>query len=166
MNARTGRPDIPSARRARRIAAAVLIAVSMAAATATAAELSPDETVRHYLTALKAGDFAVAYPLITREMAQHRSRDEWTNEQQWATQMTEVKIASFEVYPSTIQGERAYVPILLRAADAVRGAARVDERELYTLVREDGRWKITAQRIVEPDELAKWFPVTPVGTPE
>jgi hypothetical protein len=37
------------------------------------------------------------------------------------------------------------------------------EHELYTLIREDGRWKINQQQIVERVDLSKWFPPEVTG---
>jgi len=33
----------------------------------------------------------------------------------------------------------------------------VPEHELYTLIREDGRWKIDQQQLLEKADQAKWF---------
>jgi len=32
------------------------------------------------------------------------------------------------------------------------------EHELYTLVKEDGAWKVDQQLIVEPADVPRWFP--------
>ena len=130
----------------------------LVAAPAFAADATPEETVKQYLAAVKAGDFNTAYPLVTRDMAQNKSKDEWVKEQQWVIQMAEVKIFEFQVYPGKIEGDKAYVPNVLNSQDKFLNQLGVVEHELYTLVKEDGRWKINQQQIVENTDLAKWFP--------
>ncbi len=138
----------------------VLMTLVLSAAGAFAAtdSTTPEDTVKQYLTAVKGGDFNAAYPLVTRDMAQNKSKEEWVKEQQWVMQMAEVKIFEFQVYPGKIEGEKAYVPNVLNSQDKFLNQLGVVEHELYTLVKEDGRWKINQQQIVENTDLAKWFP--------
>ena len=137
------------------IALLVLILSSTAFATDSP---TPEDTVKQYLTAVKAGDFNVAYPLVSHDMAQNKTKEEWVKEQQWVMQMAEVKIFEFQVYPGKIEGEKAYVPNVLNSQDKFLNQLGVIEHELYTLVKEDGRWKINQQQIVENTDVAKWFP--------
>jgi hypothetical protein len=130
----------------------------LSSVTALAADPTPEETVKVYLAAVKAGDFNAAYPLVTHDMAQGKSKDEWVKEQQWVMQMAEVKIFEFQVYPGKIEGDKAYVPNVLNSQDKFLNQLGVVEHELYTLLKEDGRWKINQQQIVENTDLAKWFP--------
>ena len=123
-----------------------------------AADLSPEETVTRYLTALKAGKFVDAYEYVSKGMAQNKSRDDWAKEQQWVMQASEAKIFEFKVYPGKIEGDKALVPNLLSSQDKFLNQLGVEEQELYTLIREDGRWKINQQQIVENPDLSKWFP--------
>ncbi|MFN8642002.1 MAG: DUF4878 domain-containing protein [Candidatus Binatia bacterium] len=137
---------------------AFILLALLAAAPLHAAGPTPEETVKQYLTAFKAGDFNAAYPLVTRDMAQNKSKEEWVKEQQWMMQMAEVKIFEFKVYPGKVEGDRAYVPNVLNSQDKFLNQLGVKEHELYTLRKEDGRWKINQQQIVEPTDLGKWFP--------
>jgi len=123
-----------------------------------AAELSPEETVKNYLTALKAGKFADAYEYISKAMAQNKSKDDWVKDQQWVMQMAEAKIFEFKIYPGKVEGDKAYVPNVLSSQDKYLNQLGVEEQELYTLIREDGRWKINQQQIVEREDVDKWFP--------
>jgi hypothetical protein len=138
----------------------VVVAALLVLCTAAwgADDPTPEETVKAYLTAFKAGDFNTAYPLVTKDMAQNKTREDWAKEQQWVMQMAEVKIFDFHVYPGKIQGEKAYVPNILSSQDKFLNQLGVEEHELYTLQREDGRWKINQQEIVEHSDLGKWFP--------
>jgi gamma-glutamylcyclotransferase (GGCT)/AIG2-like uncharacterized protein YtfP len=140
----------------------VLMTVVVSSVGAFAADsATPEDTVKQYLTAVKAGDFNAAYPLVTHDMAQNKSKEEWVKEQQWVMQMAEVKIFEFQVYPGKIEGEKAYVPNVLNSQDKFLNQLGVVEHELYTLLKEDGRWKINQQQIVENTDLAKWFPKDP-----
>jgi hypothetical protein len=136
----------------------VLAMLICSAVGALAADATPEETVKIYLAAMKANDFKVAYPLVTHDMAQNKSQDDWVKEQQWVMQMAEVKIFDFQVYPGKIEGNTAYVPNVLNSQDKFLNQLGVVEHELYTLVKEDGRWKINQQQIVENTDLGKWFP--------
>ena len=136
----------------------VLLTLLTVSAGAFAADPTPEETVKAYLTAVKGNDFNTAYPLVTREMAQGKSKEDWVKEQQWVMQMAEVKIFEFNVYPGKVEGDKAYVPNVLNSQDKFLNQLGVVEHELYTLVREDGRWKINQQQIVENTDQTKWFP--------
>ena len=123
-----------------------------------AASPNPEEVVNRYLEALKAGNFAAAYDQISKEMAQNKDRDAWAKEQQWTMQMSDAKIFDFHVYPGKIEGDRAHVPNLLSSQDKFLNQLGVQEHELYTLIREDGQWKIDQQQLLEKSEQRKWFP--------
>jgi len=131
--------------------------------TPTVASLSPEETVTHYLAALKAGDFPAAYDCLTKGMVQNKDRAAWSKEQQWTMQMSEAKIFDYHVYPGKLAGDKAFVPNLLDSQDKFLNQLGVPEHELYTLIREDGRWKIDQQQLVDPDEQKKWFPASAAG---
>ena len=140
-----------------------LVACSACAAQAQedkgpAPTLTPEETVTRYLEALKAGNFAAAYDYVTAGMAQHKSREAWAKEQQWNMQMSDAKIFDFHVYPGKIDGAAARVPDLLSSQDKFLNQLGVQEHELYTLIREDGRWKVDQQQLLEKSEQGKWFP--------
>lgn len=136
----------------------VLVALVLAPVMGRAESPSPEETVTQYLTAMKAGNFKEAYPLVTRDMAQNKNAEDWVKEQQWVMQMAEVKIFEFHVYPGKLEGDKALVPNVLNSQDKFLNQLGVVEHELYTLMKEDGRWKINQQQIVEPSDVDKWFP--------
>src|SRR5262245_20741086 len=108
----------------------------------------PEDVVRRYLAALMAQSFDAAYPCVAECMVQNKDRAEWVKEQQWVTRSAEVKILAFQVFPATVADETASVPVLLTSQDALVSRLGVEEHELYTLVREGGTWKISAQQIV------------------
>jgi hypothetical protein len=123
--------------------------------------LSPEDTVKHYLEALKAGNFAAAYDYISKAMTENKGRDAWAKEQQWTMQMSDAKIFDFHVYPGKVNGDTAQVPDVLSSQDKFLNQLGVPEYELYTLVREDGRWKVDRQQLLEKPEQSKWFPAQP-----
>jgi hypothetical protein len=142
------------------VAASVLVNLGAAQASD---ELTPEQTVKQYLEAFQSGDFKSAYPLVSKEMAQNKNLEDWSKEQQWVMQMAEAKIFEFKVYPGKIEGDKAYVPNVLNSQDKFLNQLGVEEHELYTLIREDGRWKIHQQQIVERVDLTKWFPAEVTG---
>jgi len=125
---------------------------------AAAENPTPEQTVTRYLEALKAGSFAAGYDFISTGMTQGKGRDAWAKEQQWTMQMSDAKIFEFHVFPGKIEGNKAYVPDILSSQDKFLNQLGVPEHELYTLIREGGRWKIDQQRLLEKAEQAKWFP--------
>jgi hypothetical protein len=123
-----------------------------------AASPNPEEVVSRYLEALKTGNFAAAYDQISKEMAQNKDRDAWAKEQQWTMQMSDAKIFSYKIYPGKVEGTVARVPNVLSSQDKFLNQLGVGEHELYTLIREDGRWKINQQVLLDKADQAKWFP--------
>ncbi len=121
------------------------------------ADATPEQVVTRYLTAMKAADFATAYDQLTKAMVRNKDRDEWAKEQQWATQMSDAKVFDFKVYQGKIEGEKAFVPNVLSSQDKFFNQLGVQEHELYTLVREDGRWKIDQQQLLEKQEQGTWY---------
>jgi hypothetical protein len=123
-----------------------------------APELTPEQTVTRYLEALKAGNFPACYDYISKGMTDGKSRDAWSKEQQWTMQMSDAKIFDYHVYPGKVDGDKAHVPNILSSQDKFLNQLGVPEHELYTLIREDGRWKIDQQQLLEKADQAKWFP--------
>jgi hypothetical protein len=145
------------------IAAVLCVTCARGAAAAdnekgAAAELTPEQTVTRYLEALKAGNFAACYDYISKGMTGGKSRDAWSKEQQWTMQMSDAKIFDYHVYPGKVEGDKAHVPDILSSQDKFLNQLGVPEHELYTLIREDGRWKIDQQQLLEKADQAKWFP--------
>jgi hypothetical protein len=132
-------------------------------AAANPAPLSPEETVRRYLQALKDGRFDAAYDLISKAMKQGKDREVWVKEQKTGMAFADVKIFDFHVYPGKIDGSKAYVPNVLSSQDRFVNQLGLTEYELYTLLKEDGTWKVDSQVIVEPKDVSKWFPKADAG---
>src|SRR5262245_27105168 len=142
-----------------------LLALALCAAGAVAATepRSPADTVRRYLGALKSGDFDAAYDVVSKAMKQGKAREVWVKEQKAGMSFADVTIFDFQVYPGKIEGEEARVPNVLSSQDRFVNQLGLTEYELYTLVREDGAWKVDSQIIVEPGDVPKWFPKRDTG---
>ena len=125
--------------------------------------LSPEETVRRYLQALKDGRFDAAYDLVSKAMKQGKDREVWVKEQKTGMAFADVKIFEFRVYPGKIEGSTAHVPDVLSSQDRFVNQLGLTEYELYTLLKEDGAWKVDRQVIVEPKDVSKWFPKADAG---
>ena len=119
---------------------------------------SPEDVLRRYLVALKAEKFGDAYDLASKAMRQEKGKEQYVKESQAMMGFADVKIFAFTVYPSTVEGDKALVPNILESQDRFVNTLGLTEYELYTLVREDGGWKVDSQILVEPAEQAKWFP--------
>lgn len=137
----------------------VLALLAGLAGVATAAEaLTPDETVRRYLQATKDGKFDAVYDLASKAMRRGKDKEVWVKEQKAGMAFADVKIFEFTVYPGKVEGEKAQVPNILSSQDRFVNQLGLTEYELYTLVKEDGAWKVDQQLIVEPPDIPKWFP--------
>jgi hypothetical protein len=136
------------------------VAAICAAVSALAAEepRSPEDTVRAYLTAMKASDFETVYDLSTRAAAQGKDRATWAAEMRYVFQLSEAKIFEFKVFPAKITGDKALVPNILTSQDKFLNQLAAPEYELYTVLKEDGVWKVDRQTIVDTGDLPTWFP--------
>lgn len=150
---------MPSAWRA--LVAAMMLCAS--AAVAADAPRTPEDTVRRYLAALKEGDFATAYDVVSRAMRGGKDKEVWVKEQKAGMAFADVKIFDTQVYPGKVEGEKAFVPNILSSQDRFVNQLGLTEYELYTLVKEDGAWKVDQQLIVEPPDVPKWFPKAKSG---
>lgn len=135
------------------------------AAAAGAEDRKPEEVVRKYLEALQEQDFATTYELVSEGMKTDRntgevkSKEAWIKESQYIFQFSEAKIFDYEIFPGEVEDEKAFVPNILSSQDKFLNQLGAEEYELYTLVKEDGKWKIDQQEIVvDSGSLEKWFP--------
>jgi len=96
-------------------------------------------------------------------MKQGKDKEVWVKEQKTGMAFADVKIFDFNVYPGKVDGNVARVPNVLSSQDRFVNQLGLTEYELYTLVKENGVWKVDQQIIVEPGEVPKWFPEKPGG---
>lgn len=136
----------------------VVVVTALAALVQAGESLSPEDTVKRYLAAMKDGRHADAYGYVSTGMAGGKAKEVWAKEMQAIMQVTEAKIFGFTVYPGKVEGDTARVPNILSSQDKFLNQLGAEEYELYTLKKEGGAWKIDQQQIVEPTEISRWFP--------
>jgi hypothetical protein len=143
------------------MARALALVFALALAHGRAAALdpgSPEDVVLRYLTALKAQKFEDAYPLISAAMRGGKDRDTYVKQSKALMEIADVKIFDFRVGKGKVEKDEAKVPNVLESQDRFANTLGLTEYELYTLVREDGEWKVDSQLLLEPSEVPKWFP--------
>jgi hypothetical protein len=152
----------------RRLWFVFVLCVAWLAAGARAADgeaVTPEETLKRYLTAVQSQDFDKAYDLVSKAMktdrktGQVKPKEVWVKESQYVFAFSEAKIFDFKIGKAKVEGDKAIVPNVLSSQDKFLNQLGVEEYELYTLVKEDGAWKVDHQEeVVESDDIAKWFP--------
>jgi len=119
---------------------------------------SPEDVLKRYLQAVKDEKFDQVYDLVSKNMRQGKDKETYVKEQKAMMAYADVKIFSFTVYPGKVEGEKAQVPNILESQDRFVNTLGLTEYELYTLMRENGAWKVDSQVLLEPAEQAQWFP--------
>lgn len=135
-----------------------LMIAATPAVTVAGDDTTPEGALRAYLAAVKEARFEDVYDHASKAMRQGKSKEDWAKEQKALMAFADVKIFSFTVYPGKVQGETAQVPNILESQDKFINTLGLTEYELYTLVREDGGWRVDQQLLVEPPDVPKWFP--------
>ena len=135
-----------------------MMLASVCASPVRAADDTPEATLKAYLSALKDARFEDAYDRCSKAMRQGKSKEDWVKEQKSLMAFADVKIFNFTVYPAKVQGDTAQVPNILESQDKFVNTLGLTEYELYTLVKEDGGWRVDQQLLIETPEVPKWFP--------
>ena len=143
----------------------IVLIVAFGVTLGRADEPSPEEILKRYLTALQDQQFDKAYDVVSKAMktdrksGQVKPKEVWVKESQYIFAFSEAKIFDFKILPGKQEGDKALVPNMLSSQDRYLNQLGVEEYEIYTLVKEDGGWKVDQQEeVVEPAEIAKWFP--------
>ncbi len=119
---------------------------------------SPEDTLMRYLTAMKADKYDEVYDLSSKTLRGGKDKEAFVKEMKAMMSVADVKIFDFTVSPGKVEGDKARVPNVLESQDKFVNTLGLTEHELYTLVREDGGWKVDSQLLLEPAEIPKWFP--------
>lgn len=138
------------------LATVFLATLALGGAPALAAR-TPEETVERYLKAMKERNYDEAYKYQSRGMVGNKDRETWSKEIKYLTESCDVKVFEYEVFPAKVEGDVAKVPNILKSQDKCANQLAAPEYELYTLVKEDGDWKIDQQEQVDKPEQPKWF---------
>lgn len=140
------------------VVAAMFVAMLAIPVSAVWGAAGPEDTLKQYLEALKAGKFEDAYKFVSKGMAGNKDEEVWAKEQRTLFQTCEVKVFKFQLFPAQQQGDAtAKVPNILSSQDKCANQLGADEYELYTLIKENGQWKIDQQEQVDKADQAKWF---------
>ncbi len=142
----------------KRIILSLLPALLVAATAASAAQRSPEDTVRRYLSSIQEHRFAEAYDYVSSTLRGGKEREEWAKEQQYIVQMGEVKIFGFQVFDAVVADDKAKVPNILKSQDKYLNQLGLDEYEIYELIKEDEEWRIDQQTLVDGSDRAEYFP--------
>lgn len=125
----------------------------------------PRLAVEMYLTAMKDYRFEDAFDHVTANLADGAAREAWATGQRRIFEYGEVQMDDPGVR-ETHRGiknvffceDSGIVPNVLKAKDKFNNQGST-EFELYTVIMEDGAWKIDGQELLyEEANIHKWFP--------
>lgn len=99
----------------------------------------PADTVREYFKGMDKGDYGGCYDLFAEdsEVRESYSRKEFT---EMMNEIGEISIIGFEILEHEVDGDKA--TIKFRATANISGGLELPDEETFTLVKEDGDWKI------------------------
>ncbi len=125
---------------------------------------APRQAVVSYLEAMKAGRFADAYDFVTPTMTDGRPREEWAGLQRKMFELGGVSLGDIDVHPARRMhvtalscADTAQVPNVLHATDRLNNQGST-EFEIYTVVRQDGQWRIDSQEtLFDESKIQEWF---------
>lgn len=125
----------------------------------------PEAAVTGYVQGMKDYQFESAYDFLTENMTDGQSREDWTELQLKFIVGGEVVIGKLDVRDAhsasaedTGCAESAIVPNVLRAKDKFNNQGST-EFELYTVVKQNDKWKIDLQEsLFDEKKIKQWFP--------
>ena len=125
----------------------------------------PEAAVTGYVQGMKDYQFESAYDFLTDNMTDGQSREDWTELQLKFIVGGEVVIGKLDVRDAHAASAddpgcstTAIVPNILRAKDKFNNQGST-EFELYTVVKQDDRWRIDLQEsLFDEDKIKQWFP--------
>lgn len=144
-------------RHTRTLATLAMAALVVLGAATVRAASTPEDTVKQYLKAMQDQKYEDAYKQISKAMAGGKDSEAWSKEQKYMMETAGVHIFKFDVYPAKVEGETAKVPNILSSQDKFLNQLGADEYELYTVIKENGDWRIDQQEQVDKSDQEKWF---------
>ena len=125
----------------------------------------PQLAAHNYLVAVKEDRFEDAYQYVTPNMTDGESVAEWAKLQRNLYQMLRITIDKIDVRAGHRQLKNPFmcaniseVPNVLHASDVLNNQGS-SEFEVYTMVMDDGAWKIDSQRTLYDETMIRqWFP--------
>jgi hypothetical protein len=151
------------------ILSTAIVTLTLAAATAPAAPPCGDGSaaqaaVNNYLVAMQDHRFDEAYDYVTSTMTDGKARGDWAALQKLFYEGGEVNIFGIDIRDAVGTEDdpeckaHAIVPNVLKSRDKFNNQGTT-EFELYTVVEEDGAWRVDSQRtLFEQSEVDQWFP--------
>ena len=144
---------------------AICAGSQLARAENCAADPGPRAAVVDYLTAMQEKRFEDAYAHVTATMTDGRPREEWAALQRKMFELGGVSLGDPDVRTaqraSRADGsceDAAKVPNVLRAVDVLNNQGST-EFEVYTVLRQEGSWRVDSQETLFDDAAIKtWFP--------
>ena len=120
--------------------------------------------VSRYLTAMQNHQFDAAYDDVTAAMTDGQGRGEWAAVQKLFYEGGAVNIFGIDIRAAqAVAGDaacasRAVVPNVLKSRDKFNNQG-ITEFEIYTVVQDDGMWRIDAQEtLFEQADVDRHFP--------
>ncbi|MEC9247405.1 MAG: hypothetical protein VX986_00070 [Pseudomonadota bacterium] len=127
-------------------------------------DVDPGSGLRGYLTAMQNHRFEDAYEFVTDNMTDGKSVTEWATLQQYFYLGGEVIIFGISIRDALALEnnakclDKALVPNVLRSRDKFNNQGTT-EFELYSMVKEGGKWKVDSLEVLfEEEQIKKWFP--------
>ncbi len=106
----------------------------------------PSGVVRAYLQALRDGNYEQTYEYLSTRLRNGMSREEWIGQLRRQATMPRSKVLSMRVNPAIVRGEEATVVASFRLETP---AGRQVSRETYTLIKEQGHWRIDGIKVID-----------------
>jgi hypothetical protein len=106
----------------------------------------PSTVVRAYLQALRDGNYDQTYEYLSTRFRNGMSREEWIGQLRRQAIMPRSKVLSMRVNPAIVRGEEATVVASFRLETP---AGRKVSRETYTLIKEQGHWRIDGIKVID-----------------
>ncbi len=126
----------------------------------------PAVVLSQYLEQLSTQRFEEAYSQLSKGMKADSPKEEWVGAYRDLFAELNVEVLGIEVGAPRFADEEssgcateASVPNVLRARDMFNAAGSV-EYERYSMVLENGAWKVDRQHLVEEKDIPEWFPET------
>lgn len=107
---------------------------------------TPEAVVKGYYTALKARKYEDAYDLLTPEMIDGKSRDEYVTDWKNIINLGSVILHEYGISSVEVDGDTAKVRAWTRASDIFNKDGIV-EKETDHLKKIDGVWKLDATEV-------------------
>lgn len=133
-----------------RVALAMLVGLCVSAVAVRAEHPdrgeTPSSVVRAYLEALLDGRYEKTYDYLSSRQQSDMSQKDWVEQLQRQGVRSRSQILFMGINPAIIRGDKATVVTNFRLETA---EGRKVSRETYSLVREEGRWRIDGMQVFD-----------------